>query len=447
MEWPIFQMPFIGNRLLIATVALIHVTISHGLAVGGSFFVVSLHYKSLREKNERLNELAYRILRIFFIVTTSVGALTGVGIWLTTATVSPATIGSLLHVFFWAWFTEWLVFFAEVVLIMFYYLTWGKYGSEKGFKIGVIYVAMSWLTMMLITGILGAMLTPGKWIATKSFWDGFFNPSYLPQLLSRTTIAALLSIGFGLFFMRFFKSFRDQWPIVWKWAGKSLLIIAPLFLFGILNYYHTLPQQIEHLIATALMTTKYASWAHFSKISFVIIVILMMVFGAIFLIKKKDYGFLSFVPIFLLIFAFGNFERVREFIRKPYTIHRYLYSNAIRESEAPFLNKIGVSQFTGWAERSAKETDPVLRNGEKIFKLECSICHTYRGINGITKKTNILKDKDIIENFLKTYKRSHPYMPPFTGTDEERSALAAYLDKLVNKNTDTPQIKQAEVNK
>lgn len=402
MEWPIFQMPFIGNRMLIALVALIHVTISHGLAVGGSFFVVSLHYKSLREKNARLGELVYKILRIFFIITTSVGALTGVGIWLTTATVSPATIGSLLHVFFWAWFTEWLVFVSEVVLIMFYYLGWGKYGSEKGFKIGVIYVAMSWLTMLLITGILGAMLTPGKWLLTKSFWGGFFNPSYLPQLVSRTFLAALLSIGFGLFIMRFFKSYRDQWPIVWQWSGKSLLIIAPAFLFGVLSYYNILPQQIENLIATALMTMKYAAWVQFSKIAFVSIVILMMIFGLIFCLKKTDYGFLSFVPIFLLIFAFGNYERVREFIRKPYTIHQYLYSNGIRESELPFLNKVGVSQFSSWAERSAKETDSVLRTGEKLFKLECSICHTYSGINGITKKTNILKDKYIIENFLKT---------------------------------------------
>ena len=88
-------------------------------------------------------------------------------------------------------------------------------------------------------------------------------------------------------------------------------------------------------------------------------------------------------------------------------------------------------KYAGWAERSATETDPVLRNGEKIFKVECSTCHTYTGFNGITKKTNILQSQDLIENFLKTYKRSHPYMPPFTGTDEERTALATYLDTLM----------------
>ncbi|MBN2012043.1 hypothetical protein JW960_22130 [candidate division KSB1 bacterium] len=447
MEWPIFQMPFIGNRMLIAIIGTIHVSISHGMAVGGSFFIVLLHYISIRTDNQRLNELVFKVLGIFFIITTSVGALTGVGIWLSTATVSPGTIGSLLHIFFWAWFTEWIVFVSEVILIMFYYLGWDKYGSKTGFKIGVVYVAASWLTMMLITGILGAMLTPGQWLATKSFWSGFFNPTYVPQLMTRTFIAVLLSIAFGLFITRLHKDYRDQWPEVWKFAGKSLLIASPLFLLFVLSYYNSLPLQISHLTSTALMTMKYATWAYLSKIFYISIVILMMIFGLILLTKKKDYVLLSFIPAFLMVFAMGNMERVREFIRKPYTIHQYLYSNALREDEAPFLNKTGVSAHLGWAERSAKETDPQLRLGEKIFKLECSTCHTYSGINGITKKTNILQNPELNENFLKTYKRSHPFMPPFIGTDAERTALALYLDKIVKEANGKTNVQPSEGNK
>ncbi|MFZ5515004.1 MAG: c-type cytochrome [Candidatus Zhuqueibacterota bacterium] len=431
MEWPIFQMPFIGNRLLVAIVGVIHVCISHGMAVGGSYFIVFLHYKSLRENDMRLNELALKVLRVFFIVTTSFGALTGVGIWLTTATVSPVTIGSMLRIFFWVWFIEWIVFVSEVVLIMFYYLGWQKYGPKKGFRIGIIYVVVSWLTMMLITGILGAMLTPGKWLATQSVWDGFFNPTYLPQLMSRTFLAAILSVSFGLLIMRFMKSYRDMWPKVWRFAGISLMVTAPIYLYGVLSYYHVLPQHIGNLIPTALMTLKFSAYAHISKLYYLVTMLILFVFGAILLIRKKDYVVISIIPIILMIGAVGQFERVREFIRKPFTIHEYLYSNAIRAAEQPFLEKDGILKYAGWAARSAKETDPVLRNGEMIFKVECSTCHTYTGVNGITKKTNILQSQELNENFLKTYKRSHPYMPPFTGTDEERVALAAYLDKIV----------------
>jgi mono/diheme cytochrome c family protein len=180
------------------------------------------------------------------------------------------------------------------------------------------------------------------------------------------------------------------------------------------------------------MTLKYTTYANFSKIFFFIIVLLLILFGFILLKKKYDYIFISFVPVILMVFAVGQFERVREFIRKPYTIYDYVYSNSIRKAEKPFLDKEGILKYSGWAARSAKETDPVLRNGELIFKIECSTCHTYSGINGIAKKKTILQNEEIITNFLKTYKRSHPYMPPFVGTDEERSALAIYLDKLAN---------------
>ncbi|MBN1348001.1 c-type cytochrome [candidate division KSB1 bacterium] len=437
MEWPIFQMPYIGNRLLVAIIGVIHICISHGMAVGGSFFVVLLHYKSIRENDMRLNELAHKVLKIFFIITTSFGALTGVGIWLVTATVSPATIGSLLHVFFWVWFTEWVVFVTEVILILLYYLAWSKLGPQKGLRVGVVYVVASWLTMMLITGILGAMLTPGKWLASRSLLDGFFNPTYLPQLFTRTFLAALLSYGFGLLIVRFHTAYRDQWETVWQFAGKGFLILSPIFLFAVLNYYYALPQQIEHLIATALMTMKYATYAQLSKIIFLAIVLLLMLVGFILLKKRKDYVILSIVPIVLLVLATSNFERVREFIRKPYTIYQYLYANSIKEDEAPFLNQSGILPYSGWAARSSVEVDPELRNGEMLFKMECGICHTYTGINGITKKTSILQDKDIIDNFLKTYKRSHPFMPPFVGTEEERKALAAYLDKIVNGSQNT----------
>ncbi|MBD3290111.1 cytochrome c, partial [candidate division KSB1 bacterium] len=297
MEWPIFQMPYLGNRLLIAIIGVIHVCISHGMAVGGSFFVVLLHYRALRDNNKRLGDVAFRILKIFFIITTSAGALTGVGIWFVTATVSPASIGSLLYVFFWAWFAEWIVFVTEVILILLYFLGWRKYGMKTGFRFGVAYVVVSWLTMMIITGILGAKLTPGNWLETHSFWAGFFNPSYLPQLLTRTSIAALLSVAFSLFIVRFLKSYQDQWENVWRLAGKSFLIVSPVYLFAILSYYNVLPQEISHLLGTALMTLKYSNYAYLSKIFFFVIVLFLIVSGIILVLKKKDYRFIAFVPL------------------------------------------------------------------------------------------------------------------------------------------------------
>ena len=100
---------------------------------------------------------------IFFILATTIGALTGVGIWLSVALINPEAMGSLLRVFFWAWFTEWLVFVSEVVLILLYYLSWPHLvGGRKGrhLAIGVTLCVFSWITMALIVAILGFMITP-----------------------------------------------------------------------------------------------------------------------------------------------------------------------------------------------------------------------------------------------------------------------------------------------
>ncbi len=120
MDFPIFQLPLLGNRLLIAIVGVVHVLISHGCAIGGSLVVVWLEYRFIKTGDGRWNDLAYRILRILIILTTTLGALSGVGIWFTTAVVSPQGIGSLLRTFFWAWAIEWVIFVIELLLFLSY---------------------------------------------------------------------------------------------------------------------------------------------------------------------------------------------------------------------------------------------------------------------------------------------------------------------------------------
>ena len=41
-DYPIFEMPFIGQRMLMAINAIIHVFVSHGGAVGGSVILAAL---------------------------------------------------------------------------------------------------------------------------------------------------------------------------------------------------------------------------------------------------------------------------------------------------------------------------------------------------------------------------------------------------------------------
>ena len=92
MDLPLFHLDFFGNRLLIAVTAVLHVLINHGLAVGAMPLIAFIEWRGRITGREEWDRLAYRMLFFCFIVTTTVGALTGVGIWFSASLVNPYTI-------------------------------------------------------------------------------------------------------------------------------------------------------------------------------------------------------------------------------------------------------------------------------------------------------------------------------------------------------------------
>ena len=187
--------------VVIGVIAVLHVYINHALAVGAAPLIAAMEWWGWRWGDEAWDRLAYRMLFVCFVVTTTVGALTGVGIWLSSSLVNPAAIGSLIRVFFWAWFVEWLVFITEVGLIIAYFLTWNNWGRRhKGLHIGlgVLLSVASWMTMAIIVAILGFMMDTGTWPERPTLLRGVLNPIYLPQLLFRTPYAFVSAGLFGL---------------------------------------------------------------------------------------------------------------------------------------------------------------------------------------------------------------------------------------------------------
>jgi cytochrome bd-type quinol oxidase subunit 1 len=429
LDFPIVEVPLIGGRMLIALVGVIHVLISHGLAVGGSIFLVLLEYKSIREDNARLNELAYRFARWFFILTTSLGALTGVGIWFTTNMFSPLGIGSLLRIFFWVWFVEWIVFIIELALVSVYYLSWKRMTPKAHLRTGILYMVTSAMTMVIIVGILGFQLTSGRWAQTGSFWDAFFNPTYMPQLFSRMMLAALLAGGFCLFIFACMREFRDVRDEFLRFVGIFLLIATPIYLFATVAYYQALPERAQKFISVALVTLQFEQYASWSRAFFFVVAIFLFLSGLVLFFKRKTYGVLSVAPILLLMLAAAQFARVREFARKPYVINKYMYSNGVREEEVPFISKVGAAKYATWARRGLDPNGGETTLGHMLFRQQCSVCHTYRGINGIFKKQPVLSGEEVMLSFLGSYEFSHPYMPPFAGTQEEKEALAKFLSE------------------
>ncbi len=130
-------------------------------------------------------------------MTTTVGALTGVGIWLSVSLVNPYSIGSLIPRLLLGVFVEWLVFITEVCLILAYTLTWKSWregaAKRRHIRLGFALGLFSWITMAIIVSILGFMMDPGNWLSENTLLAGFGNPVYLPQLAFRTPLAAAMA--------------------------------------------------------------------------------------------------------------------------------------------------------------------------------------------------------------------------------------------------------------
>ncbi len=445
MDFPIFHLDYFSNPLLIAVIAVIHVIINHSMAVGAMPLIVLLEWLGLRDADADKDELARRLLFVCFIITTTLGALTGVGIWLAASLVNPYAIGSLLRVFFWAWFVEWLVFITEVILIIVYYLTWRSWQGPRKLahlRLGGALALFSWLTMAIISGILGFMMQSGTWLSNESFWAAFFNPLYLPQLGFRTTLAPLLAGMFMLFLLPFLTaggSALRTWAVrvisVWSvfWLAWTALT-AP-------TYWLAVPRVMQLNAPAAVASQQYVNWystLQWLMLAAVLSILVIAIWG---ISRPRRFpAWLAVVPFLLAIALTGYFERVREFIRKPWVIEEYLYSNGLRAADYPLYQQEGLLRHASFTTVREITPDNRLEAGREVFRVACTRCHTTSGVNGLKGRLAMLFGDDPwtadeIKAYVSGMHNVLQFMPPFPGSDDEMGALAEYARSL----QDTPR--------
>jgi mono/diheme cytochrome c family protein len=136
-----------------------------------------------------------------------------------------------------------------------------------------------------------------------------------------------------------------------------------------------------------------------------------------------------------MVCLLGYYERVREFVRKPYVIHDYMYANGIRVADYPLLQEQGVLQHAAYVAHREVTPENRFECGEDLFRLSCTRCHTTRGVNGVVQKFDSLYggqpwDPEQVKLTVRTMHVSRPYMPPFPGSEIELDALAHYLCRL-----------------
>lgn len=441
MDFPIFHLDILGNRLLIAIIATLHVVISHALAVGGLPLIALMERRGL--KDPRWDAVAKKVLFVFFIITTTVGALTGVGIWFSASLVNPTAIGSLIRVFFWAWFTEWLVFVTEVVLILFYYLTWDRWidhRKKSHVKLASNLALTSWITMAIIVAILAFMMDTGSWTNQKTFLSGFLNPIYLPQLAFRTALAMCMGGAASLLVVSFLKIESEFKKEVVQMISKWTLFWLPFLAVGSYYYLNAIPNALKANLSVALTTQSFVQWYQsviYTIITAISLILILMLKGA--WNGRLNRGFMI-LPFIIFIGLMGQFERAREFIRKPYAIGNYLYANGIRKDDYPLLQKEGLLTYAPYTSIRIITDKNRVEAGREVFMIACTRCHTVNGINSVRDRLQDMFGSnpwqaDTISAYLGSMHQARTFMPPFPGNAIEKDALADYLVSLQNKPT------------
>jgi mono/diheme cytochrome c family protein/cytochrome bd-type quinol oxidase subunit 1 len=491
MNYPIWELPAPG--LLIAAVAIVHVFISH-FAVGGGLFLVLAEKRARAEGDDAFLGFVRSLSRAFVLVTLVLGALTGVGIWFTIALVQPQATSALVTAFVWGWAIEWTFFAVEIAAAMVYYYGWDRLDPRTHVRVGWIYFASAWASLVVISGILSFMATSGEWPLTHGFADGFFNPTYWPTVAVRTALAVGLAGLYAVFAASFvrngdLKARVARWS-VFRWIVPAAVLI-PLTLLWYLSAAVEAGVGVAETLGAAgtapgtLMTAVFSSVAgghpivrHAAAVT--VIGAVLLVLGALALagLRARTYGRLEAALLMLLGFAsMGSSEWVREGLRKPWVIDRYMFVNSVRlpassggaAIEDPFtvdaLDARGVlatGRFTnapvGYEPDSPGfgALDPSTRAaleaeaGRELFRLQCSACHTetgHLGIRGLVEGRSVAAIETILDSLARpvdangeTVSWATPAarletrlgrrMPPFVGTAAEKRALAVHLARL-----------------
>lgn len=432
IDYPVWDLGWFGGGFLIALIATIHVYVAH-FAVGGGLFLVLTEMKGYRDKSREILDYTRRHTRFFLLLTLVFGAMTGVAIWFTISVLAPAATSVLIHRFIYGWATEWVFFLGEIVTIIVYYHYFGKMRAKDHLFVGWLYFAFGWLSLFVINGIISYMLTPGQWLETHNFWDGFFNPSFWPSLFFRSFIAFMLAGLFGFITCLRIEDAGVRQRMI-RYCAYWLLIPFALALIFAFWYLSSLPEAQKEMI---LMTSPEIM----PMIQLFLIVSGIIFVAGVLMALKSSLNIQKGIAAFLLIPGFlymGSFEWIREAGRRPYLIYDYIYSNGIYKKDMDAIREKGILQSARWVENRSITEGNRLAAGEEIFRLLCISCHSVGGpmndILPITDHYSVFA----MEAALDGMGNVHTYMPPFPGTVEERNALAVYIVEGLHQKKMTP---------
>ncbi len=379
MDYPIWNLAF-GGGVLIGIVAITHVLVSH-FAIGGGFAIAFVETLAVRRRDPALRGLAKRSSLMLILVSTVFGAISGVGIWVTIGLVQPAATSALIHNYVWGWAAEWGFFILEVATALAYYATWDKVRPRTHLLIIWLYFFAAYMSLVIIQGIISFMLTPGRWLETRSFWDGDLQSDYLPGLLLRTGICLFLAGAYlTLAALREPDGARARahgapaggLPGRGRAARLRRLPLVGARAAGVRD--GDLPREQGPPARPGLDPPLRPLGADGLP---------LLALFALAACPASTGGRRRWSPCSPRSLSSARYERLREGVRKPFVIRDFMFSNGMLVSEIADLNQRGIlsqGRLGGARERRAPEG-----KGVAVFRAQCASCHTLDGYLSIRK--------------------------------------------------------------
>jgi cytochrome bd-type quinol oxidase subunit 1 len=442
MNYPFWEVPFLGSSSVIAIIAIFHVMISQ-FAVGGGLWLPMAERKAMREGREDWKAQLKSHARFFLIVTGVFGTVSGVGIWFAIGLTQPEATSTLIHNFVFGWAMEWVFFLVELTTIAVYYYTWGRIPEKLHLKVGWVYAVASAFTLIIINGILTFMLTPGDtWLGVagtgaeaSKFWNAFFNPTYWPSLVMRTLVCISLAGVWAL--ITGSRIDADKQPELkasyLRWTTKWLVPSFVLMPLTLVWYLFMVPQSQRALLTLGISTIGSGTFSQVTRLALVMIITSATIIVVTYYLayrNPKDFTLAHACAVLVLaLMATATGEQAREMLRKPYVIGGHMYSNGLRVSEVGAANKNGYLARTYWLKQGAGSH---WAQGEAMYRGQCGACHTltgYRSLNTMLSGRDRQSVGSMLD-MLHDYKPDLAYrrfMPPLVGTPEEIRALGDYL--------------------
>ncbi|MBN2218055.1 MAG: cytochrome ubiquinol oxidase subunit I [Pirellulales bacterium] len=448
MHYPWWYVPYSTGPMLIALVAVVHVLVSHYAVGGGLFLAVETAFAYRKQHRDYLAYLR-RHARFFILLTVVFGAITGVAIWWTIGLASPLATEVLIRTFVFGWAMEWVFFVIEIASAFIFYYWWGRLPERTHVRIGWIYALAAWISLVLITGITAFMLNPGDWPGNRTFWVGFFNPQFIPQVVARTGGALLLASLYV--YLHASLSIKDERlrELVSRRSIRPSLAGAVMITAGGAGWYVFLPPSAIAVLPSAAVLNVFMG---------LIVAMTAVVFAALYFGPYRNPSWLS--PGFaamMLIFGFGAVsigEFIREAVRKPYVVYNVVLGNQILPEEMPRLAESGVLAGGTWTRAFVTDRYPELIRddrldldrlaalhhadrvalGEVLFQYQCNDCHA--AANGYSAVGPLVRGRSPreIQRLILDFRNTHFYMPPWAGTPEEAGLLADYLRAIAPDN-------------